>query len=44
MRCAYCVGRNFDGKFLVDRRGNAHLPGGDLEGDIQRLLDQQLEL
>lgn len=26
--------RNFDGKYIVDRNGNVHLPGDDVEADI----------
>mmetsp|Transcript_14107 Transcript_14107/g.15290 ORF Transcript_14107/g.15290 Transcript_14107/m.15290 type:complete len:223 (-) Transcript_14107:791-1459(-) len=35
---------NFDGKFIIDRNGIPHLPGKDLEGDIQKYLNEEVEL
>ena len=35
------VHRNFDGKFLVDKKGVVRTPGNDIEREIQELLDEE---
>jgi hypothetical protein len=40
MYCVICIYRNFDGKYIVDRYGNIHIPEGDIENDIMSMVQE----